>query len=83
MVDLFAILVVVRRSPSLGVADFSSTWSESDARIKELFRRSIMHVPFCRFLGDACREFMHLLSTVFHDALGFYCFRDTLQEVGS
>jgi hypothetical protein len=50
MVDRMAILVAVRRFPSMGVADFCSLRSYRYVRIQHFVRR-ITFVPFRRFWG--------------------------------
>jgi hypothetical protein len=76
LVDRLAILLIVRRFPSMGAADSRSLRSESYARMKEFVRR-FAYVPFRRFLGDVRREFIQRLSVALHGTLGF-CPRDAL-----
>jgi hypothetical protein len=68
LVDRLAILVVVRRFPGMGAADYRSLRSDSYVRMKHFVRRSTS-VPFRRFLGDVRREFMQRLSATLHGTL--------------
>jgi hypothetical protein len=54
LVDRMAILVAVRRSLGMGVADSRSLRSESYVRMKRFTRRNV-YVPFWRFWGDVRR----------------------------
>jgi hypothetical protein len=78
LVDRLAILVVVRRFPSMGAADSRSPRSDSYARMQHFACRSTS-VPFRLFWGDVRREFMQRLSTALHGTLGSYL-RDPFQE---
>jgi hypothetical protein len=71
LVDRLAILVALRRFPSMGAADFRSLRYEIYAHLKEFVRRSTP-TPFRRFLGYVRREFMQRLHAVLHDTLGSY-----------
>jgi hypothetical protein len=77
LVDRLAILVVVRRFPSMGAADSRSLRYATYVRMKHFVRRST--VPFRRFLGDVRREFMQRISAALHGSLGSYL-RDAFQE---
>jgi hypothetical protein len=76
LVDRLAILVDVRRFPSMGAADSRSLRSDSYVRMQHFVRRSTS-VPFRRFWGDVRREFMQRLSAALHGTLGSYL-RDAL-----
>jgi hypothetical protein len=78
LVDLLAILVAVRRFPSMEAADSRSLRSDSYVRMQHFSRRSTS-LPFRRFLGDVRREFMQRLSAALHGTMGFYL-RDSFQE---
>jgi hypothetical protein len=58
-VDRLAILVVVRRFPSLGAAGSRSLRYERYVHMKEFVQRPLF-APFRRFLWDVCREFMQV-----------------------
>jgi hypothetical protein len=73
LVDRMAILVALRRFPSMGVADSRSLRSESCFRMQHLVRRST-YVPYRRFWGG-CAASIHAL----HGTMGSYL-RDALQE---
>jgi hypothetical protein len=77
-VDRLAIMVAVRRFPSIDEADSRSLRYGSYARMKEFVRRST-YIPFRRFLGDVSRESMRRLSVVLHGTLGSYL-HDALRE---
>jgi hypothetical protein len=77
LVDRLAILVDVRRFPSLGAADSRSLGSDSYVRMQHFVRR-FTSVPFRRFWGDVRREFMQLLSAPY-GIMGSYL-RDAFQE---
>jgi hypothetical protein len=81
IVDRLAILVAVRRFPSMGAADSRSLRSESYASMKEFVRRSIFF-HFRRFLGDVRRELMQRFYVVLHSTLGSYL-RDALHAGGA
>jgi hypothetical protein len=56
LVDRLAVMVSIRRFPSMGAAESRSLRCESYARMKEFVRRSA-YIPFRLFLGDVRREF--------------------------
>jgi hypothetical protein len=72
-VDRLAILVAVRRFPSMGapVRQALALYGMTVARMKEFVLRST-YVPFCRFLGDVRCEFMQRLSLALHGTLGYF-----------
>jgi hypothetical protein len=76
LVDRLAILVVVRRFPSMGAADSRSLRSGTYVRMQYFVRRSTS-LPFRRFGGDVRRESMQRLSAALHGTLGSYL-RDAL-----
>jgi hypothetical protein len=78
LVDRLAILVAVRRFPSMGAAHSRSLRFDTYARMQHLVRRT-NYVPFRRFLGDVRCEVMQRLSATLHGTLGSYL-RDALQE---
>jgi hypothetical protein len=78
LVYCLAILVVVRRFPSMGAADSRSLRSDMYVRMQHFVRRSTS-VPFRRFWGDERREFMQRLFAALHGTLGSYL-RDAFQE---
>jgi hypothetical protein len=78
LVDRLAILVDVRRFPSMGAADSRSLRYDSYVRMQHFVRRSTS-VPFRSFLGDVRREFMQRLFAALHGTLGSYL-RDAFQE---
>jgi hypothetical protein len=78
LVDHLAILVVVRRFPSMGAADSRSLRYESYVRLQHFVRRNT-YGPFRRFGGDVRREFMQRLSAALHGTLGSDL-RDAFQE---
>jgi hypothetical protein len=69
LVDHLAILVVVRRFPSMGAADSRSSRSDGYARMQHFVRRST-YVPFRCFLGDvrphvnSCNMFLPLFMAL-------------------
>jgi hypothetical protein len=71
LVDRLAILVAVRRFPSMGAADSRSLRTDSYVRMHHFVRRST-YVPFRRFGGDVRRKFMQRLSPALHGTLGSY-----------
>ena len=78
LVYRLAILVAVRRFPSMGAADSRSLRSDRYVRMKHFVRRTT-YVPFRRFWGDVRREFMQRLYASLHGTLGSYL-RDALHE---
>jgi hypothetical protein len=78
LVDRLAILVALRRFPSMGATDARSLRSNSYVRMQHFVRRTT-YVPFRRFWGDVRREFIQRLSSALHGSLGSYL-RDALQE---
>jgi hypothetical protein len=69
LVDRLAILMIVRRFPSMGATSCRSLRSDSYVRIQHFVRRTTF-VPFRRFLGDVRREFMQRLFVALHGSLG-------------
>jgi hypothetical protein len=78
LIDRFAILVAIRRFPSIGAADARLLRSNSYVRRQHYVRRSTC-VPFRRFWGGVRREFMLRLSDPLHGNLGSHL-RDALHE---
>jgi hypothetical protein len=78
LVDRMAILVAVRRFPSMGAADSLSMRFENYVRMQHFVRRTT-YIPFRRFWGDVRREFMQRLFAALHGTLGS-SLRDALQE---
>jgi hypothetical protein len=81
LVNRLAILVALRRFPSLGVGGYRSFRCESYIRMREFVRWST-NVPFRRFLRDVRREFTQRLSVALNSTLGSYR-RDALQKGGA
>jgi hypothetical protein len=78
LVDRLAILVAIRRLPSMGVVDSGSLRSDRYVRMQHFVRRTT-YVPFQRlFFGDVRRGFMQRLLAALHGTLGSYL-RDALQ----
>jgi hypothetical protein len=71
LVDRLAILVAIRRFPSIGAADSSSLRSDSYVRMQHFVRQTTF-VPFRRFWGDVRLEFMQRLFGALHGTLGSY-----------
>jgi hypothetical protein len=71
LVDRVAILVVVSRFPSMGVADSRSLRSDNYVCMQHFVRRST-YVPSRRFWGDVRREFMQRLLAGLHGIRGSY-----------
>jgi hypothetical protein len=82
LVNLFAILVVVRRFHGMRGVDNCSLRSDTDFRMKDFVRRYAF-APSHRFLGDVGRDFMQRLSVVLHGTLGFYLYLRNALEEGS
>jgi hypothetical protein len=81
LVDRFTILVIVRRFPSMDLADYHSLRSKSYARMKDFVRRAT-YSPYSQSHGDVRRGFMQRLSVVLRGTLGS-CLRLVLQEGGA
>jgi hypothetical protein len=69
MMDCVAILMALRRFPSMGFADSRSFRFDNYVRMQHFVRRTTI-VPFRRFWGDVRREFMQRLFAALHATLG-------------